>query len=170
MLRLDTTSQDNTIVPIVIEIVGTGETTQAIYSDVDITSRHAHHFHCGGALTNGLGVVGITNDGNLAAGGNCLNVTMGGTPADETACAVEIVAAKDCQALAIATSAATASGVVITGSGATADNTAVFEVNWGASTPANAGSNLVRIDGSGATNTTKPVLLEILDDMVVQDT
>ncbi len=166
MLRVDGSGMTATNVPTLVEIIGGGKTVQGLNIDADCTSVPVVLINGGGALTDNKAVLSVTSDGTLAAGGNALRVGLTGVPADSTACAVEIVAAQDCQALAIATSAATQSGVLITGSGATANNTAVFEVNWGASTPANAGSNLVRLDASGATNTAKPVIFEVYDDSV----
>jgi hypothetical protein len=87
---------------------------------------------------------------------------MGGTPADATVCALEVVAAKNCLAVDIASSAVDAHAVQITGSGATADNKALLNLAWGAVTPANAGANILRVDGSAITATNKPVLVEII--------
>lgn len=146
LLRLDLTGADTTAVPTALEIVGAGETARGIYVDTDGTTVGAAKFHSGGALTDGIAVVNITNDGNLATGGNLLNVTMGGTP-HAAAAAVEIVASKDAKALDIITSAATNSAVKITGVGAVADNMALLHVAHGTGAIANGGS-IVRIEGS----------------------
>jgi len=143
-----------------IEYVGAGKTNQALYIDSDPTAAHVVHIHGGGALTNGLAVLALTNDGNLATGGNVFNLTVGGTP-NAAAIAAEIVSAKDCQALVVTTSAATNHAVEITGSGAVADNKALLAIA-DTGTPAAAGSNMVRIDGSGLTDTNKPLLVEII--------
>ena len=161
MIRLDVSGTTATNVPTLIEIVGAGKTVRGLSIDTDGTTVGAALFHSGGALANGVGVINITNDGNLATGGNLLNLTMGGVP-HAAAIALEVVAALDCQALVVTTSAATASAVAITGSGATANNTAVLEVNWGTSTPANAGANLLRLDATSITATNTPMLMEIL--------
>ncbi len=143
-----------------IEYVGAGKTNQALYIDGDPTGAHLVQFHCGGALTNGYGVLGITNDGNLATGGNLLNLTVGGTP-NAAAIAFEIAASgKDCQAVFIDSDAATDSAVEINGGGAIADNKAVVEITADG-TPAAAGANLLRVDGSGLTADNHPWLVEI---------
>jgi len=144
-----------------IEFVGSGKTCQALYIDGDSTGVDVAHIHGGGALTNGFAVLGLTNDGTLGTGSSLLNLTVGGTP-HAAAIAMELVASKDCQALVIATSAATDSAVEIAGAGAVADNKALLELNW-TSTPAAAGSNMLRVDGSGGTNAAKPTLVEIVD-------
>jgi hypothetical protein len=145
LLRLDLTGADTTSVPTALEVVGTGETARGIYVDTDGTTVGAAAFHSGGALTNGVGVVNITNDGNLATGGNLLNVTVGGTP-HTAAAAVEIVSAKDCYALDITTSAATNSAVQITGVGAIANDKALLSVVHGTGAIV-AGGSIVRIAG-----------------------
>lgn len=144
-----------------IEYVGAGKAHQALYIDVDPTGVDAVHFHSGGALTNGFAVVGITNDGNLATGGAMLNLTLGGTP-NSAARVFEIDGgSKDAIAMYVDSDAATESAVQILGAGAIANNKAMVEiVNTG--TPAAAGSNLLRVDGSGLTATNKPTLVEII--------
>ena len=161
MLRLDVSGATASGVPTLIEVVGAGKTVRGISIDTDGTSVGAALFNCGGALTNGVGVVMIANDGTLAAGGSLLNVTMGAAPSDSTAAAVEIVASQDCLALDIISAAASDSAVQITGSGNIANNKAILELIDGG-VPANAGSNILRIDGSGVTATNKSVLVEIV--------
>jgi hypothetical protein len=147
LLRLDLTGADTTNVPTALQIVGNGETARGLYIDTDGTTVGAAAFHSGGALTNGVGVVNITNDGNLATGGNLLNITVGGTP-HAAAIAAEIVAAKDCQALVVTSSAATDSAVEITGAGAMSDDKAILEIgNTGTMV---AGSSMVRIASATA--------------------
>jgi hypothetical protein len=146
LLRLDLTGADCTSVPTALEIVGAGETARGIYVDTDGTTVGAAKFHSGGALTDGVAVVNITNDGNLATGGNLLNVTMGGTP-HAAAAAVEIVASKDAKALDITTSAATNSAVKITGVGAVANDMALLHVSHGTGAIV-AGGSIVRIEGN----------------------
>jgi hypothetical protein len=147
---------------IAIEYVGASKTCQALYLDGDPTAVDVAHINGGGALTDGLAVLGLTNDGNLATGGNVFNVTMGGTP-HTAAAAVEISAVKDAFALYVASGAATNSAVYVTDNGAIADNKAVLEV-VATGTPAASGSNVVRIDGSGMTATNAPILLEVVGD------
>ncbi len=147
LLRLDLTGADTTAVPTALEIVGASETARGIYVDTDGTTVGAAAFHSGGALTDGVAVVNITNDGNLAAGGNLLNVTMGGTPAAVSVAAVEIVAAKNCMALDIASSAVGANCVRIVGSGALTDGLAVLSVSSAAALAA--GGNILNVTYTG---------------------
>lgn len=145
---------------IAIEYVGSGKTCQAVYVDGDPTGVDLMHINCGGALTNGFAVLGITNDGNLAAGGALINLTLGGTP-NADARVFEIDGQKDAIAVYIDSDAATDSAVQIRGQGAIANNKAMLEiVNTG--TPANAGSNFFRIDASGCTATNKPIMAEFV--------
>ena len=153
LLRVDGSGLTATNVPTLVELIGAGKTVQGLNIDADCTSVPVVLINGGGALTNGLGVLNLTNDGNLAAGGNVLNITVGGTPADATVAAVEIVCAKDCLALDIATSAATTNGVQITGVGAIADNKGVLSVIHSTGTIAN-GGGIVNITGSTAATAT----------------
>lgn len=145
---------------IAIEVVGASKTCQMMYVDGDSTAASVVKVNGGGALTDNLAVLELTNDGNLATGGNVLRVSMGGTP-HTAAAALEIAAVKDAYALYIASGNATNSGVYVTSNGAVADNKAVLEI-VATGTPAAAGSNLVRIDASGLTATNKPIMLELV--------
>jgi len=142
-----------------IEYVGASKAMTAMVIDGDPAASSLVTMNGGGALTDGLAVLALTNDGNLATGGNILNITMGGTP-HAAACAFEIVAAKDARAVDIASSAATASAFRITGAGATANDTAVMEI-ISSGTPANAGSNVLRVAFTG-TATNKPTMVELV--------
>lgn len=142
-----------------IEVVGAGKALTALSVDADPTASSVVKINGGGAMTDGIGVLELTNDGNLATGGNILVITMGGTP-HTAACALEVTAAKDAKAVQITTSAATESAVTITGAGAIADNKALLHV-VGSGTPAAAGSNLVRFEFTG-TATNKPIIAELV--------
>lgn len=142
-----------------IEYVGASKAMTAMVIDGDPTASSVVTINGGGAMTDGIAVLALTNDGNLATGGNILAITMGGTP-HTAACALEVTAAKDAIAMTITTSAATQSAVQITGAGAIADNKALVHI-IGSGTPAAAGSNLLRVEFTG-TATNKPVLAEIV--------
>ncbi len=132
--------------PYAVKIDASGVDAGALIIDTDAVTDDGVLINGGGAITNGNAVLALTNDGNLATGGNLLNVTVGGTP-HAAAAAVEIVASKDCKALDIATSAATNSAVKITGVGAVANDMALLHVSHGTGAIA-AGGSLVRIEGN----------------------
>jgi hypothetical protein len=142
-----------------IEIVGAGKALTALSVDADPTASSVVTINGGGALTDGLAVLALTNDGNLATGGNVLAITMGGTP-HAAACAFELTAAKDAIAMTVTTSAATNSAVTITGNGAIATTKALLEV-IASGTPAAATSNVVRFSFTG-TATNKPRIVELV--------
>jgi hypothetical protein len=111
-----------------IEFDGEGKTLQALYIDADPTASHVVHFHGGGALTDGLAVLALTNDGNLATGGNLLNVTVGGSP-NAGAIAVEIAGAtKAMTALSVDSDPTASDTVLINGGGALTNGFAVLSV------------------------------------------
>ncbi|MFA5158504.1 MAG: hypothetical protein WC451_04965 [Patescibacteria group bacterium] len=141
-----------------IEVVGAGKALTALSVDADPTASNVVLINGGGALTDGLAVLGLTNDGNLATGGSILHVTMGGTP-HAAANAVEITAAKDAQALVITSSAATNDAVSISSAGATATGKAALYVT-SSGTPAAAASNVVHFTFTG-TATNNPVVLNV---------
>ena len=142
-----------------VAIVGASKALTALSVDADPTASSVVTINGGGAQTDGIAVLAITNDGNLATGGNLLNVTMGGTP-HANAIAVEIVAAKDAQALVVTSSAATTDAVAITCAGAIADNKAALTIT-ASGTPAAAGSNVLRVAFTG-TATNKPIIAELV--------
>lgn len=142
-----------------IEYVGASKAMQAMYIDGDPTANSVVEINGGGAMTDGIAVLKLSNDGNLATGGNILSLVMGGTPHAQ-ACALEITAALDARAIDVTSSAATASAVRITGAGATATTTAVLEV-IGSGTPAATTSNVARFAFTG-TATNKPRVVEIV--------
>lgn len=114
---------------ILFEIVGASKTMQAMYIDADPTAVDVVHINGGGALTDGLAVLGLTNDGNLASGGNLLNVTVGGTP-NAAAIAVEIAgASKALTALSVDSDPTASSTAVINGGGALTNGYAVLHVS-----------------------------------------
>jgi len=158
-LRIDASGADSTNVPTAIEVVGSGETMQGLYIDTDGTNKHQNHFHGGGALTDGLGVVGISSDGALAAGGNVLNVTYTGTPAATSVAAVEVLCAKDCMALDIASSAVGVNCARIVGSGALTDGLAVLSLSSAAALAA--GGNILNLTYTGTPADETVSVLEI---------
>lgn len=89
-----------------IEFVGGAKAMTAVSIDADPTASDVVEINGGGALTDGLAVLAITNDGNLAAGGCDFLITMGGTP-NADARAFEISAVKDAIAVYAESSAAT---------------------------------------------------------------
>jgi hypothetical protein len=142
-----------------IEFVGASKLMQAMNIDGDSVANSVVAINGGGALTDGLAVLALTNDGNLATGGNVLNITMGGTP-HANAIAAEIVAAKDAQALVVTSSAATNHAVDITCAGAIANDKAALSI-IASGTPANTGSNVLRVAFTG-TATNKPIIAELV--------
>lgn len=146
LLRVDGSGMTATNKPVLVEIDGHGKTVRGLEIDCDIVDNHVALINGGGALTDGKAVLAVTNDGNLATGGNLVNITMGGTP-HAAACALEIVASKDAKALDITTSAATNSAVKITGVGAIANDMALLHVSHGTGAIV-AGGSLVRIEGN----------------------
>jgi len=60
-----------------IEVVGAGKALTALSVDADPTASSVVKINGGGAMTDGIGVLELTNDGNLATGGNILVITMG---------------------------------------------------------------------------------------------
>jgi hypothetical protein len=145
---------------IAIEYVGASKTCQAMYIDGDSTAAAVVAINGGGALTDGLGVLNLTNDGNLATGGNVLNVTMGGTP-HAAAIAVEIVAAKDAQALVVTSSAVTNNSVDIVNSAAIANTKAALNVTASGEPAATAYVANIAFTG---TATNPPVVLNVSGD------
>jgi hypothetical protein len=108
----------------------------------------------------------IISAGTPNATGTALFIDWTGITSTNTPYAAQIsTTGKDAGALAITSGAATDSTVTITGSGAIANDKAILELLM-TGTPANAGSNMLRVDGSGGTNTVKPVLVEVYDDSV----
>lgn len=141
-----------------IEVVGAGKALTALSVDADPTASNVVLINGGGALTDGLAVLGLTNDGNLATGGSILHLTMGGTP-HTAANAVEITASKDAQALVVTSSAATNHAVEITCAGAIATTKSALYVT-ASGTPAAATSNVAEITFTG-TATNNPVVLNV---------
>lgn len=112
-----------------VEFVGASKAMTALYIDADPTASHVVQIHGGGALTDGKAVLALTNDGNLASGGNLLNVTVGGTP-NAAAIAVEIAAAsKALTALSVDSDPTASSTAVINGGGALTNGYAVLHVS-----------------------------------------
>ncbi len=147
MIRLDVSGATCTSKPVLFEVVGAGKTVQAISVDADPTDKAVVLIHSSGANTDGIGVLSVTSDGAIAAGGNLVNVTYTGTPADQTVAAVEIVSATNNMALDIASSAVASNCVRITGSGALTDNLAVLNVASAAALAA--GGNVLRVAYTG---------------------
>lgn len=146
MLRLNPTGTPNAA-SILFEIVGGGKVGQAMYVNGDSTGIDVVHFLGGGVLTDGYAVLGITNGGNIAAGGALLHLAFGGAPV-ATAIALEIDAQKDSIAMFIDSDAAANSAVQITGNGIVADNKAMLDVTNTAAIAV--GSSLVRIHSTTA--------------------
>ena len=142
-----------------IEFVGAGKLMQAIYADSDSVDHSVVHLHGGGALASGMGVLEVTNDGNLASGGTLASFTLGGTP-NAGAIAIDIDAQKNCTALKIDSDSATNDAVVITGAGALGAGKAMLAVtNAGTITD---GSYLVDItSGANAASSTTTYALHI---------
>lgn len=111
-----------------IEYVGAGKTNMALYIDSDPTGTHVAQIHGGGALTDGKAVLALTNDGNLATGGNLLNITVGGTP-NAGAIALEIAAAgKTLTGLSIDADPTASNVALINGGGALTNGYAVLQL------------------------------------------
>ena len=120
----------------------------------------------GGAIGAGKGVLEIDAAGTWNATGTGLLISIDGITATNSPYAMRINAAgKDAGGFYIDADGATDSVCHIHGGGAVANNMALLELTWDG-TPANAGSNMLRVDGSGGTNTAKPVLVEIYDDSI----
>jgi hypothetical protein len=81
-----------------IEFVGAGKALTAMTIDADPTASDVVEINGGGALTNGLAVLAVTNDGNLAAGGCNTLLTLGGTPDADARC-LELDSQKDAIAI-----------------------------------------------------------------------
>lgn len=141
------------------EFVGASKLMQAMYLDSDSVDHSVAHIHGGGALASGMGVLEVTNDGNLASGGTLASFTLGGTP-NAGAIAIDIDAQKNCTALKIDSDSATNDAVVITGAGALGAGKAMLAVtNVGTITD---GSYLVDItSGAAAASSTTTYALHI---------
>jgi len=140
----------------------TGTSMEAINIDDEANTQDVIYVNCAAATADNKALLNLVHSGTpAAAGSNILRVDGSGLTATNNPTLVEIIGTGvDVAALNIDVDCATQSGVKITGSGAIADNTALLEVT-GDGTPAAAGSNLVRIDGSGLTVTNKPTIFEI---------
>lgn len=126
--------------------VGSGKLMQAAYFDSDNVASHCVHIHGGGAKASGQGVLGVTNDGNLASGGTLAIFTLGGTPSTNSI-AMYVDAQKDCYGFWIDSDAATQSAFVITGNGALASGTAMFDLRNTANVAA--GGSMILVTPSG---------------------
>ena len=165
VLEFDLAGVTDTNEPYGIFVDAGGKKVRALHIDADPIANDVAYIHSDAVIAADKGVVRLTHaTGASAAGSAILRITESATP-NADARALEIDAQKDMRAVYIDSDAATNSAVVITGAGAIADNTAMLEIT-SVGTPAAAGSNLLRIDASGATNTAKPVLVEIYDDSV----
>ena len=132
-----------------IEFVGAGKLLTALSIDADPTASDVVEINGGGALTNGLAVLAITNDGNLAAGGCDQLITMGGTP-NADARALEIDAQKDARAIYIDTDAVTNHAIEVTHSGNLASTKSVLFLT-DAGTPADATPAVIHAQFTGTT-------------------
>jgi len=131
---------------------GTGNIVEIIATDCDIGA--------------GKAMLELDGAGEWNATGTGLLISIDGITATNNPYAMRINAAgKDAGAIYIDSDAATDSVVHIHSGGATADNQALLELTIDG-TPAAAGSNMLRVDGSGGTNTAKNTLVEIYDDSV----
>ena len=120
----------------------------------------------GGAVGADKGTLVIDQAGTLNATGALLRLEADGVTATNSPYAMQVNAAGvDVGFCKVDSDGATDSVMHIHGGGAIADNQALLELTIDG-VPANAGSNMLRVDGSGGTNTAKPVLVEIFDDSV----
>lgn len=175
LLRIAATGSPNAGA-IGIEFVGAAKAMTAMYIDADPTASDVVTINGGGALTNDNGVLVVSSDGALAAGGNTFRVETAGTPAsgaiyaeydfagitdtNENVGVLIDAGGKKVQALSVDADPIAGSVALIHTDGATADNKAVLELT-SAGTPAAAGSNVLRVAFTG-TATNKPTLVEII--------
>lgn len=109
-----------------IEFVGASKVMQAMVLDGDSVNNSVVLINGGGALASDKAVLEVTNDGNLASGGNLARFSIGGTP-NAAAIGIEVVGAgKALTALSIDADPTASSVVTINGGGALTDGLAVL--------------------------------------------
>jgi len=120
----------------------------------------------GGIIGTGKAMLELDGAGAWHANGTGLLISIDGITATNSPYAMRINAdGVDAGGFFIDSGGATDSVCHIESSGALKDNQAVLELTW-SGTPNNAGTNMLRVDGSGGTNAVKPVLAEIYDNGV----
>lgn len=144
-----------------IKFVGASKLMQAMNLDADCASNDVALINGSGNIANDKGILQLTSDGaTQSAGGTVLRVVNSGTPATGSIGIEGVFTTKDMYMMYLAGGSATNSGVFMTSTGAIANNKAVLEVT-ATGTPANAGASIVRIDGTGVTDTNKSSGLKI---------
>jgi hypothetical protein len=162
MLRLDASGVTTTNTPYMLEFLGNAKDIGAIYIDTDAATDNQVEIHNDGIVGAGKACLYINNDGDINATGTLLKLDATGSTGTNTAyTAIFDSSGIDMAGLYIDSDAATDDAVVINGGGAIADNKALLDI-VADGTPAATGSNLLRVDGSGLTDTNKPTLIEVV--------
>lgn len=159
-----------------IEFVGAGKALNAVYIDADPTGADVMTINGGGALTSDNAVLTVSSDGALASGGNTFRVDTTGTPAsgaiyaefdfagitdtNENVGVMIDAGGKKVVGLHVDADPAAGDVAYMHTDAALANNKAVLSLH-DAGTPANTGSNLLRLEFAG-TDTNKHTLVEII--------
>jgi len=112
-----------------IEFVGASKLMRAMVLDGDSVDNSVVAINGGGALASDKAVLEVTNDGNLASGGNLARFSIGGTP-NAAAIGIEVVGAgKALTALYVDSDPTASSTAVINGGGVLTNGFAVLTVS-----------------------------------------
>lgn len=160
ILRVAFTGTD-TNAPTCIEVVGGGKDCSGLYIDCDSATEHTVYINNDGNVAAGKSMLYIDYNGDANATGTLLTLDNAGATATNTPYIMQVMGASvDAGFLTVDCDAATDSVVLINGGGAIANNKAVMEITADG-TPANAGSNVLRVAFTG-TDTHKPVVFELI--------
>ena len=144
-------------------VITTAAATTAALSVTGIqTSQDMVTFdNTSGVIASNKAILFLDAGGNVADGGNILRLAPTGTPVEGSVGIEFVGASKVMQAMSLDSDSVNNSVALFNGGGAIADNKAVVEITADG-TPAAAGSNMLRVDGSGLTATNKPTLVEVI--------